>query len=394
LVSAPWPLFNRPSLPLGALKAYLSKTVPQVLTDACHLYLQLAHALGYKRYQGVSKRVWRAEAVFSALLYPERAHLAASLYARTRKKGTAAPKNFQRLVGQVDTAMADWLARVDWSALELVGFTISLCQVTASLYLISQIKAICPSLPIVVGGVHVRPEDGLNDIYRPYLACHDGVCISVMPRDRDVSDAQESGLDPAWFTQELVSRTRASARPSEPRVATTWSDGENGGWFRQTPEESGFFGRFFAPYMDRVGSEEYPITPVTLSAFLKQHPPTARARVQTGTWNVGSSTGNDFSHWTGSERQHKANTVIYELSRRYWDLRRQAERMDKAGRMALARGRRLILEAQTSCFLFWGDAWIPYLYERTGPAQLELEQAEQALMHGIEVDKSDMNAQR
>jgi ribosomal peptide maturation radical SAM protein 1 len=152
LVSAPWTLFNRPSLPLGALKAYLSKVVPQVQTDACHLYLQLAHALGYKRYQGVSKRVWRAEAVFSALLYPERAHLAESLYARTLKKGTAAPENFQQLVGQVSAVMADWLARINWSGLELVGFTISFCQVTASLYLISQIKAICPSLPVVVGG--------------------------------------------------------------------------------------------------------------------------------------------------------------------------------------------------------------------------------------------------
>ncbi len=41
LVSAPWPLFNRPSLPLGALKAYLSKAVPQVQTEACHLFLQM-----------------------------------------------------------------------------------------------------------------------------------------------------------------------------------------------------------------------------------------------------------------------------------------------------------------------------------------------------------------
>ena len=152
LVSAPWPLFNRPSLPLGALKAYLTATLPHIQTDACHLFLKVAHRLGYKRYQGISRRVWRAEAVFSALLYPERAQLAESLYTRTLKRGDPAPEDFQQVVCQVKTIMGDWLQRIDWSALELVGFTISFCQVTASLYLISKIKTICPSLPVVVGG--------------------------------------------------------------------------------------------------------------------------------------------------------------------------------------------------------------------------------------------------
>ncbi len=152
LVSAPWPLFNRPSLPLGALKAYLSTALPHVQTDACHLFLQLAHALGYEPYQAISRRVWRAEAVFSALLYPAHAHRAESLYMRSLKKGDVAPDDFQQLVGRVKTVMDDWLQGIHWSALDLVGFTISFCQVTASLYLISQIKAICPSLPAVVGG--------------------------------------------------------------------------------------------------------------------------------------------------------------------------------------------------------------------------------------------------
>ena len=152
LVSAPWPLFNRPSLPLGALKAYLSATLPHFQVDACHLFLQVAHALGYDLYQRVSQRVWRAEAVFSALLYPDHAQRAESLYIRTLKRGDNAPADFQQLVHQVKTVTDDWLRRIDWPTLGLAGFTISFCQVTASLYLISRIKAICPSLPVVVGG--------------------------------------------------------------------------------------------------------------------------------------------------------------------------------------------------------------------------------------------------
>ncbi len=152
LVSAPWPLFNRPSLPLGALTAYLKATLPQIQTDACHLFLRVAQALGYDRYQDVSRRVWRAEAVFSALLYPEQAHLAESLYTQTLKRGDAATGDFPKLVEAVKAVVGDWLEEIHWPALDLVGFSISFCQVTASLYLISQIKAICPSLPVVVGG--------------------------------------------------------------------------------------------------------------------------------------------------------------------------------------------------------------------------------------------------
>jgi ribosomal peptide maturation radical SAM protein 1 len=152
LVSAPWPLFNRPSLPLGVLKAYLSKAMPGVRAEASHLFLQVAQALGYDRYQSVSRRVWRAEAVFSALLYPDRAERAGSLYTGTLKGAHGAPADFRDLVHQVTAATDDWIQQVDWAGLDLVGFSISFCQVTASLYLISRIKKACPSLPVVVGG--------------------------------------------------------------------------------------------------------------------------------------------------------------------------------------------------------------------------------------------------
>ena len=104
---------------------------------------------------------------------------------------------------------------------------------------------------------------------------------------------------------------------------TTWSDGENGGWFRQTHEPSGFFGHFFAPAMERVRGGKSDVIPVTLSAYLGRHPPTTEAQVQTGAWNIGSSAGYDFSRWIGSPAQHRAGDVVNEVSRRYWELRRR-----------------------------------------------------------------------
>lgn len=235
---------------------------------------------------------------------------------------------------------------------------------------------------VVVDGVHVRPEDGISDVFRPYLACHEGVCISVVPRDRDVSNAQESGLDPTWFQNEVRWRVGGSPRPDEARLVTTWSDGENGGWFRQTHEGSGFFGHFFAPYMEHFRGGDYAITPVSLSDYLRRTPAEAYAQVQTGAWNIGGNAGRDLSQWAGSERQRSAVDAVSRLSARYWDLRRRADRSGvsvTAVSEDLDRSRRLILEAETSCFLFWGDAWIPHLYERTGPAERALAAVERAL---------------
>ena len=230
---------------------------------------------------------------------------------------------------------------------------------------------------VVVDGVHVSPEDGQQDIYRPYLACHDGACITVVPRDRDVSNAQESGLDPAWFANESRRKLSESPRPEEPRLLTTWSDGENGGWFRQLHEGSGFFGHFFAPYMEHVRSGEYPIKPVSISDYLKAHPAEGHAHVQTGAWNVGSTSGYDFSQWAGSDSQRQAVEAIHHLSRRYHHMRKPAKRLSAKARKQLSDVHRLLLEGETSCFLFWGESWIPHLYERTEPAHRLLDELEQ-----------------
>jgi alpha-amylase/alpha-mannosidase (GH57 family) len=228
---------------------------------------------------------------------------------------------------------------------------------------------------VVVDGVHVRPEDGVHDLYQPYLACHEGVCLTVVPRDRDVSNAQESGLDPGWFATEVRHKTARSPRPDGPRLVTTWSDGENGGWFRQMHEESGFFGHFFAPYLEHVRYGEYPVTPTCLSDYLAKHPPTVRAHVQTGAWNVGSTSGYDLSQWAGSGAQREAVQALQRLSERYHSMR-GAPAAREADATVLDRARALLLEAETSCFLFWGEDWIPHLYERTRPAEALLDELE------------------
>ena len=231
---------------------------------------------------------------------------------------------------------------------------------------------------VVVDGVHVQPRDGSHDIYRPYLACHEDRCITVIPRDRDISNAQESGLNPSWFAKEIQHKVEQSPRPRAARLVTTWSDGENGGWFRQTDENSGFFGFFFAPYMEQVRNGNYPAHTVSLSTYIKQHAPRDQAHVQTGAWNVASTSGYDFAQWAGSESQRKAVAEVVEVSRRYHRLAGH-KAADPAIEELLQQARHSLLEGETSCYLFWGDSWIPHLYAHTREVTRLLDQVESAL---------------
>ncbi len=222
---------------------------------------------------------------------------------------------------------------------------------------------------VVVDGVHVKAlgKGAAHDIYRTYVASYGGERILVIPRDRDLSNAQESGMDAGWFTNEVLRKVPQPAGKAAPKLVTTWSDGENGGWFRQMAEEAGFFGHFFAPFIERVRSGETPIAPVLLSEYLEKYPPKTKAHVQTGAWNVADTSGYDFSQWAGSNAQKQAIEKIFDVSRRYWALERGDHTQIDPDKLSSAR--KIVLESETSCFLFWGDAWIPKLYERTGLAE-------------------------
>ena len=183
-------------------------------------------------------------------------------------------------------------------------------------------------------------------------------------------------MDATWFSQEVQHKVKNSPHPEQPRLVTTWSDGENGGWFRQMSEESAFYGRFFMPLINKIRSGEVPIKSVSLSHYLQEHPPTESVFVRTGAWNVGTTSGFDFSQWAGSELQKQGAETIRQVSQRYWQLWASSEQLPEADKKTLKDARELILEGETSCFLFWGDNWVPKLYERIDPAM--------ALLNGIQ----------
>jgi ribosomal peptide maturation radical SAM protein 1 len=168
LVSTPWPLFSRPSIQIGTLKAHLKRRFPDLKVDAHHFYLEMAEAMGYRRYQAISERTWLAETIYAALLYPEWSDHAEHLFQK-EANGKSHLKNvdFKSLTEKVLEISEAFIRRVDWEEYGLVGFSICFCQLTSSLFFIRKLKERFQSLFIVVGG-SMFTGDTAGDIFNVF----------------------------------------------------------------------------------------------------------------------------------------------------------------------------------------------------------------------------------
>jgi ribosomal peptide maturation radical SAM protein 1 len=153
LISTPWPLYSRPSIQLGTLKAFLKLHAPDLEVRTHHFYLKVAEAIGYPLYQAISERTWLSETIYAALLFPERIKLIEKVY---YKEAVGQPQarstDFTTLINRVSEVSDAFINGVDWKAFGLAGFSICFCQLTSTLYFIKRIKEIYADLPVVVGG--------------------------------------------------------------------------------------------------------------------------------------------------------------------------------------------------------------------------------------------------
>jgi len=75
---------------------------------------------------------------------------------------------------------------------------------------------------VLVDSIFIKPKREMRweELrYRPYRARYDGAEMIVVPRDRELSNAQLSGLDPGWFQHEVIERTKHCDFPA---LVTTW----------------------------------------------------------------------------------------------------------------------------------------------------------------------------
>jgi 4-alpha-glucanotransferase len=226
---------------------------------------------------------------------------------------------------------------------------------------------------VIVDSEHVEPVDDLRweELrYRPHLCEYEGESIVVIVRDRDLSNAQESGMEPEWFLNEVRQRTKHCDFVP---LVTTCTDGDNGGWFRNTTPGANFWSALYQPVLERIRAGDDRLRPTFIKEYLDRYGAHGRVRVRTGAWNTGEHSGHGFVQWTGSQRQKAALARIAELSGRVAALRARARRNGGHGLAERAeRGTWLLLRAETSCNLFWGEAWVERCHR-------DLDQVAQAL---------------
>jgi len=211
--------------------------------------------------------------------------------------------------------------------------------------------------------------------YRPHIAKFGGEEIIVVVRDRELSDAQLSGMDAGWFMREVHERTKHCDFP--PLVLTA-TDGDNGGWFRNVSEKGNFWYVCYREILEWVRRGQTEVQPTFIHDYLDQFGVHGEVTVRTGAWNTGWHHGADFQQWTGSPAQKAALKSIHDFSGELLSALAKADtaKLDLAivGReMEEARWR--LLRAETSCNLYWGEAWVPRIYDDLNAARKFLDEA-------------------
>lgn len=152
LLSMPWALFNRPSIQLGALKAYL-EIDESIQVSAFHPFLDTAYRYGTKTYRLISKDSWAGEALYAPLLFPEQYEQSKHLFLqRMKKRGFSRHfPDYDKLQRELQKGL-DNLADKVHTGYDLVGLSVCFNQLFASLLVAKLLKERNSDLTIVFGG--------------------------------------------------------------------------------------------------------------------------------------------------------------------------------------------------------------------------------------------------
>ncbi len=210
---------------------------------------------------------------------------------------------------------------------------------------------------VLVDSEHVEPIDEMSwqEVrYRPHIAEYEDEEIIVIVRDRELSNAQESGMDFDWFEHEVHERTKwCDFAP----LITTCTDGDNGGWFRNTNLGSNFWYVFYQQFLQQVRQKHTALRPCFIDNYLDEHGAHGKVKVRTAAWNTGWHHGVDFVQWTGSEAQKQALERVKQISVAFHKLNQKLSKRQYA-KPVLDEAHWHLLRAETSCHFFWGEAWV------------------------------------
>jgi len=165
LIAMPWTLFNRPSIQLGVLKAYLEKTTRWIEVETFHPYLEIASKVGTRTYHWISQDMWLSEALYGIILFPELKNKARLLIKKKLRKAEPDIRtgfDLDRVLTIIREQIDQWVHQHDWSRYQLTGFSVSANQLLSSLAAAHLIKSVRPRAPIVFGGSSCAQNIGVS----------------------------------------------------------------------------------------------------------------------------------------------------------------------------------------------------------------------------------------
>jgi len=151
LISMPWSIFNRPSIQLGSLKAFMEKEM-NCRVDNFHPYLNIARTIGTETYRRISRNSWAGEALFAPLLFHEQKDKARELYFSVLPKKEQPVPDFDKLVSTIEKRCLDWISSFELNQYNLIGFSVCFNQLFPSLYMANRFKRTLKKVQIVFGG--------------------------------------------------------------------------------------------------------------------------------------------------------------------------------------------------------------------------------------------------
>jgi radical SAM superfamily enzyme YgiQ (UPF0313 family) len=167
LVSMPWCDFGTPSAALGALSGYIQRNVPN-LEVTCHSeHLEVSKRIGSHVYGVFGNNRVLGESLYLSILFPEHREavraafspMAISELGGNPESLGIAEKPWEVVFDELHEELTNHLeemATVLAHNADVVGITTSMAQTFSSLSLAQRIKALSPTMRIVLGGASVH----------------------------------------------------------------------------------------------------------------------------------------------------------------------------------------------------------------------------------------------
>jgi alpha-amylase/alpha-mannosidase (GH57 family) len=214
--------------------------------------------------------------------------------------------------------------------------------------------------------------------YRPHTARFGDQEITIIVRDRYLSNAQESGMEFQWFDREVRDRTKNCDFPP---LVTTCKDVHSSSWFRNADPVKNFWDAFYRPLLDNSKFSSDAIQPIFIKDYLNRFGAWGDVVIEPGAWNTSFYNGRDFLQWTGTQIQNDALIRVAEISQAVHAALYNAGRSGSYNpelSLILEEAYYRVLQSETSCNFFWdGDTQVTRCHSDLDKACECLESANQ-----------------